>query len=288
MRRLYTITAILAIIISSSFSASARENERPDSTTDLSRPITSIYSLEIGKQWARSTFLSPYYYSGTNYSLTGTWSKAMPFAPDKAMMTFDSRIAAWTRLTNPAGNASMQGFDINFFWGMQAYKRLPHSITIGIGGGPELDGGVLTLLRNSNNPVSVNLSAAFSANAGITWQGRIGRLPVSATWSLRIPIVGAFFMPGYGETYYEIYLGNHSGLVHASWPGNHLRFNSRLAFQLDLGRTAMEVGYRMITDRMAANNLVTRQLTHAFTIGVIPHGLGRKSGKDKSENRVYF
>ncbi len=288
MKILYALTAFLAFIIAGTGLTSAQTVESADSITDRTRPVTSIYSFEIGRHWARSTFLSPFYYSGTDFALAGTWSKAMPFAPARAMMTFDTRIAAWTKLTNPAGNASMQGFDVDFFWGMDAFWRLPYSLSVGVGGGAEFEGGVLTLLRNSNNPVSVNLSAALSANAGIAWHGRIGRLPVSATWSLRMPVVGAFFMPGYGETYYEIYLGNRSGLVHASWPGNHLRLNSRLAVQLDFSRTAMEIGYRMITDRMSANHLVTRQLTHAFSIGVIPHGLGRKSGTDRKENRIFF
>lgn len=254
--------------------------------TQLPRPITSTYSFEIGRHDAKSTYLSPFYYHGLDLAIAGQWSKVMPFSPQHARMTFDTRISLWPSLLNPAGNASMIGFDIDFFWGMQAYWNLPHSFSIAIGGGPEFNGGILTLLRNSNNPVSVNLYAGLSAFATISWRGRIGRLPVSASWQLRSPFIGAFFMPGYGETYYEIWLGNHKGLAHAGWPGNHQAVNSRLAVQLDFGRTALEVGYRIITDKVSANNLTTRQLTHALSIGVIPHGLGRKNKLNQTPHEI--
>lgn len=273
-RLLHIYTLILIAMISCSPDIMAKYTDcAEDSIRHLPRPVTSTYSLEIGENWTRSTYLSPYYYKGVDLAVAGKWSKAMPFAPQRWMMTFDARAAINPQLLNPAGNASMQAFDLNFFWGMQAYWRLPESFSVAVGCGPEFDGGAMVLLRNSNNPVAANICAALSLSAGVNWRGRMGRLPVSASWSLRMPMVGAFFMPGYGETYYEIYLGNHSGLVHASRPGNRLGINSRLALQLDFGRTAMEVGYRIITDRVSANNLVNRRLTHSFSIGVIPHGL---------------
>lgn len=245
-------------------------------SADGERPVTSVYSLEIGRHWARSTYLSPSRYSGTETALSGHWGKRMPFAPHMARMDFDARGALWWRMENPARNVAMQGFELEFSWQMAAFWRLPADFQVSVGGGPELAGGVLLLLRNSNNPVSVNLSAALAAGASLSKDFHIGRLPMTAQWRLRSPLIGAFFMPGYGETYYEIYLGNRKGLVHCGWPGNHFRLDSHLALQMDFGRTAMEVGYRFITDSMHANNLTTRQFTHAFTIGVIPHGLGRK------------
>ncbi len=244
-----------------------------DSIRSLPRPITAVYSLEIGNNRSRATYLSPLTYSGLELAASGNWQKAMPFAPERAYMKFDARLGGYTRLINPGGNALMQGFDVEFFWGMGACWQLPRSFTAGIAGGPELLGGVLVQMRNSNNPVNVNLSASLAANPYISWSGKIKRLPVQALYSLRIPVAGAFFMPQYGETFYEIYVGNRKGLVHASWPGNHFRLNSLLSLRLDFGKTAMEIGYRFITDNCRANNLSTRRNSHMFTIGVIPYGL---------------
>lgn len=251
------------------------------SDTLTSRPVTSVYSLEIGGSRVRSQYLSPMFYQGTDIAVTGNWQKAMPFAPSKALMDFDVRISGFPRLINPGGNALMQGFEMEFFWGIGAYFRLPHNFTVSIEGGPQAIGGAFAMLRNSNNPVGVNISATLAAKGQLSWKGNIKRLPVSASLSARIPMAGAFFMPGYGETFYEIYVGNHSGLAHFGWPGNHFRLNMMCAFRMDLGRTGLEIGYRLTAERTHANNLTNRILTNNFSIGVIPDGLGGKSKKSQ-------
>ncbi len=243
---------------------------------DLPRPVTGNYALEIGRRSAVSTYLGPVAYAGTVYGASGRWSKCMPFAPQRAMMEFEARVEGGLSLLNPRQNSSMQSIDAEFAWNMRAWWRLPGGFALSVGGGPEIGAGALALLKNSNNPVSVNVAGALAAAASASWQHTFGRLPVVATLNLRSPLLGIFYMPGYGETYYEMYLGNHSGLVHCGWPGNHRKLAMHLNLRLDLGRTAMEVGYRLDWQRNSANHLVMRTLTNAFTIGVIPGGLGLK------------
>lgn len=241
--------------------------------SDDERPITQIYSLEIGKEFAKYEYLSPCRYEGTRWSVSGRWGKRLPFAPDRARMDFDAALSLYPQLVNPAGYVAMQGFDISCDWQMSAFWNVNDFFDISIGVGPGLNGGVFTLLRNSNNPVSVNLSADLLCSLAIGRNFRIGRLPVYAEWRLRSPLLGAFFMPGYGETFYEIYLGNRKGLVHCGWPGNHFAGNSHLSLRLNFGKTAMEVGYRFISNHFRANNLSSTSFSHSFTIGIIPHGL---------------
>lgn len=243
----------------------------------LPRPVTGSYSLEIGRRSAVSTYLGPVAYAGTVYGASGRWSKAMPFAPDRAMMEFEARLEGGLSLLNPRQNSSMQSFDAGFAWNMRAWWKLPEGFSLSVGGGPEIGAGALALLKNSNNPVSVNVAASISAAASASWSHTFGRLPVVATLNLRTPLLGLFYMPGYGETYYEMYLGNHSGIIHCGWPGNQRKLAMHLNVRLDFGRTAMEVGYRMDWLRNSANHLVYRTMTNAFTIGVIPGGLGVKS-----------
>ena len=267
---------VFIVFILTLTSVAAQENKsccRELKGTDLPRPVTSTYSVEFGGAQAHSLYLSPMTYSGFSPAIAGHWQKAMPFAPMHSLMDFDTRIALFPRLINPGGNALMQGFELEFFWGMGAWWRLPHNLCISVEGGPQLMGGTLLLLRNSNNPVSVNLSAAFAAKAQLSWSGNIKRLPINVSIAARMPLAGAFFMPGYGETFYEILVGNRSGLVHPAWPGNHFRLNMLCAFRMDFGRTAMELGYRLTTEHTHANNLTNRMLTNSFSIGVIQHGL---------------
>lgn len=243
-------------------------------TRGIPRPVTGIYSLEIGRRSVVSRYLAPVSYSGAEYALAGRWIKAMPFAPERALMEFDARVDGSWSLLNPHKNSSMQAIDVEFDWNMRAWWQLDREFTVSVGGGLEMEGGAVALLKNSNNPVSVNIAAAIGAAASGSWTHTFGRLPVVATIGLRSPLLGAFYMPGYGETYFEMYVGNHSGLVHCGWPGNRRKVNLNLSVMLDLGKTAMEVGYRMNFQRSQANHLVYRSLSNCFTIGVIPGSIG--------------
>ena len=246
------------------------------SLQSLHRPVTGVYSLEVGRRSVVSRYLAPVSYAGAEFALSGTWSKVMPFAPRNAMMELHARVNGSLSLLNPRKNTSMQGIDAEFVWNMRYRLPLAGGFLLTAGGGPEIEAGALALLKNSNNPVSVNVAAALSAAASMSWTHWFGRLPVVACLDLRIPLVGAFYMPGYGETYFEMYVGNHSGLIHFGWPGNRTKIAAHLSLKLDFGRTAMEVGYRFGWQRAEACHLVYRNMSNAFTIGVIPSGLGLK------------
>lgn len=243
------------------------------------RPVTGTYSFEIGRQNAYSQYLAPVEYRGVRYALAGSWSKAMPFAPRRAMMSFDTEVAYAPTLLNPRKTASMFGLEVDFSWSMLAYWDLPQNLCIGVGGGPEIEAGALALLKNSNNPAMPDIAAGIGLDAFLSWRFRIGKIPMIAAYRYRMPLLGAFYMNGYGETYYEIWLGNREGLVNFGWPGSRTKIDSNLTLKLDFGKTAMEIGYRFEFNRAHANNLTYRFFSNSFTIGVIPGGLGIKSRK---------
>lgn len=244
-------------------------------TEPASRPVTSEYRLEIGRGSALSTYLSPLKYSGKYYAFTGQWSKALPANEEHLTMTFNGG-AAFRDMMNPARTAQMLGIDGRFSWGMDYRWRLPYNIQVASGGRLDFDGGALYLTRNGNNPVSVLASAGLSLNASASWHFMIGRLPVLLRDEFTLPTLSAFFSPDYGETYFEIYVGNRKGLAHCGWWGNKFGADNLLSATLDFGRTALEVGYRYSISTAWVNQLNTRVISHSFVIGVIPQGIGLK------------
>lgn len=243
---------------------------------DLPRPVTSVYRVEGGAANARSTYLSPLRYSGSIWGLSGEWQKAFQKNPDHTVMTFAASVN-YRNMLNPAHTARMLGFDAMFNWGMAYRLRLPYNLQLLAGGLLDINGGALYLTRNGNNPVTALAYAGFDIDGALSWRSRIGRIPIIVTESLRIPTIGAFFSPAYGETYYEIFLGNHAGLAHCGWWGNHFGLSNYIYLRLDFGRTAMEIGYRYDYRSAYASHLVTRTAANTFVIGIIPHGLGLKN-----------
>ncbi|MCH5240355.1 MAG: DUF3316 domain-containing protein [Muribaculaceae bacterium] len=256
-----------------------------ESKENQDRPVTGYYSLEMGRTTVRASYLSPLTYSGTSYGISGNWSKALPFCPENAIMNFDGS-GAMSSLLNPAKTAQMIGLIGEFSWSMEWRKRLNHNFQVTAGGGPSISGGAYYLIRNSNNPVEILANFSLQINASASKHFKIGRLPLLVTDRIRIPFIGVFFSPGYGETYYEIYLGNHKGLAHAGWWGNNFRLDNLLSVTLDFGRTAMEIGYHLNVYNQWANNLNTTIISNAFVIGVIPHGIGLKK-RSRANYSIY-
>lgn len=252
-----------------------------------SRPVTGFYNIEMGSAWVKATYLSPLVYQGPQFSVSGSWSKAMPFNPQKAVMQFDVR-ADFCNLLNPAQTARMVGLNGDFTWTLSWRHKLSHNFQVTAGGGVDLSGGAYYLLRNSNNPVQVMTNLSLAMEASASHHFKIGRLPILVADRVKLPSLGVFFCPGYGETYYEIYLGNLKGLAHAGWWGNNFRLDNLLSVTLDFGRTAMMLGYRFNVTTQWANNLNTKIFNNSFVIGVIPGGIGlKKTEKHLPEETIY-
>lgn len=258
-----------------------------ESDSLMSRPVTASYSLEIGKKNVIATYLSPLHYSGTDISLAGNWSKALPFSPESAIMHFDASVG-FSSLLNPAKTAKMIGLDAAFNWGMSWRHRLPCRLQLTAGGSVGIEGGAYYLLRNGNNPVEAIADVSIAARFSGSYPLKIGNLHLLLQDVASIPSLGVFFSPEYGETYYEIYLGNRKGLTHLGWWGNNFRFDNLLSVTLDFGRTALSAGYRLHAFNQWANNLNTKIIKHSFVIGIIPGGIGLKKRPRKMPDETVY
>lgn len=238
-------------------------------------PVISRYSIGFGGRSAIAQYISPMAYSGAEISLTGDFTKTMRFSPEKAVMYFHGEIA-YSSLGNSAHTAKMTGIDAGFRWQMRWMLRLNDDFIVTAGGGIGLSGGALAILRNSNNPVNISIRAAIEGGGSVSKKFRIGRIPAIAAESFSFPLLGAFFMPEYGETFYEIYLGNKRGLAHFGYPGNCAGLDNEISISLDLGNTAVQLGYLLRINNTFANNLKTKSISNIFVMGIIPHGLGLK------------
>lgn len=249
---------------------------------ELPRPIVQQYRLEFGSTDARATYLSPLRYSGQTAGFSAAWSKSFHDNPETMLMRFETA-GSLSSMLNPAQTAQMIGADGSFSWGMEYRKRLPLDIQLTAGGSLEMYGGVLYSTRNGNNPVWPNVYPAFAFDASASWHFTIGIIPCLIYNRAHIPALGTFMCPQYGETFYEVYLGNQEGLSHGGSWSNSFRITDRTAMIFDCGRTSWELGYTYRHYRTQANHITTAMNFHTISIGVIPHGIGlRKKSKINS------
>lgn len=238
-----------------------------DSCANVLRPVLSAYTLHAGSAHVAETYLSSLRYSGQAFGFGYERMQAMKFCPDRWVM--DLRLGLeGTHTLNPARNAALWGADIEAGWAMMRRFRPAPAWSLFVGGSTDIDAGLSYSERNSNNPVAARASWTVSVMAAAAWNGTVGRLPVCLRLQSRMPITGVFFAPEYGELYYEIYLGNHHGLVRGAWPGNYFRLDNMLSADLRFGGTILRLGYRLDVHSSKASHIVTRRISHCAVVGL--------------------
>lgn len=224
--------------------------------------------LAAGHRTVRCTYLSPLTYSGPGYGLDFEWRK--PTWNDGMTGMQLSADIDYGYLLSPAKNSRMYDLSLNLQWGVERYWTPISRLSLAAGATVGADGGAIYLVRNGNNPVQ----ALFWTGATLTLRGEYSgckllgkRLLISE--NVEIPTLGAFFCPAYGETYYEIYVGNHSGLAHFGWWGNRPQIRTRTMAEWQIGRkNALGIGFEYRYQGLECNQITTRQAQCSAILGL--------------------
>ena len=245
------------------------------------RPVLSAYTIEAGSAHVAQTYLSPLRHSGWDLALSYERMQAMRFNPDDFVMRLSGRLSG-ARTTNiPARNALLWKLNLALDWSMM-WRRSFGAWSIYAGGYTGIDGGALYLPRNGNNPVAAQASWTVGITASAVWRTKLGSVPLYLRYLGQMPLTGLFFSPEYGELYYEIYLGNHHGLLRGAWPGNFFRLDNLLTADLRFGGTTLRGGYRCRGAATKASHIVSRDIEHMAVVGVVSEwiSLSPKRGID--------
>lgn len=229
------------------------------------KTINQSTLVGVGGMLIRDTYLSPLDYNGTALSLLHErlnekgrlWGKSMVIQQQFMLQTASA--------TNPIGNAtSYYGnaeYTLNSFlplWSKQGFRIMG-------GAGAHFSLGGIYNIRNSNNPAqlktSLNVNAAMLAL--YNWK------KVAFRWQISTPLIGAFFSPEYGHSYYEMFvLGNKSGTIHLGNPFNQQGIKNYITADYPVGKFILRAGYLRDYYRSETNNLITLLSSHQFIIGM--------------------
>lgn len=231
------------------------------------RPVTSSFMLETGSSHLADTYLTPLHYRGWHTAVRYDRRQAMGFNPQHWTMQLRLGIGV-DGAENPAKNATMYSAIIDASWAMMWRHTIPAGVTLGVGPGTSINAGALYLSRNGNNPASAKASWTVDATGFASWSTKIWKIPLTLRYQPTLPLTGVFFSPDYGELYYQIYLGDHKGLVHAAWPGNYFMLDNMLTADLHFGNTSLRVGYHNNIFSSKVNDIVSQAITHSIVIGV--------------------
>lgn len=249
----------------------------PADSLPIVRPVTSAFMLEAGSSHIADTYLTPLRYAGWHGALAYQRRQAPGFSPRKWVMDLRGELNI-DRAQNPARNAAIWSLDLAASWSLDRRWGLAPGLTLAVGGYTGINAGMLYLARNGNNPVAAKGAWELGAHAFAAQRLSLFGRNVTFAYDVAMPLTGVFFTPDYGQLYYEIWLGERSGIVSGIWPGNYFRLDNRLTADIHFGATSLRLGYSCDIHSTKARGIGSRHITHAAIVGVVCEWLSLRPG----------
>ncbi|MDR1718600.1 MAG: DUF3316 domain-containing protein [Dysgonamonadaceae bacterium] len=233
------------------------------------QPVNLIYQsvmMGVGKTSVYDTYLSPLNYDGNSFGMMLEQSKMTGIMNGKVAVQHLLNLD-FSHSHNDTETASDYAGFIEYSYGL-LYKFTPLKRT-SLFAGMQANGmlGFIYNSRNGNNPATgkVHLNANLSAIVAHTVS--IKSQPFRLRFQTSIPVAGILFSPHYGQSYYEISLGDSDGLIDFASLHNHLSMRNLLSVEIPFNALTLRLAYRNNIYETDVNALQTRVHSNSFYIG---------------------
>ncbi|MDH6355941.1 hypothetical protein M2132_002292 [Dysgonomonas sp. PH5-45] len=252
-----------------------------EDTVFISKPATNTATLiGVGNSNLYDTYLSILKYKGTSFHLMNERMRQTTWFDGKftKQQTINLEFAF---AENPYGN-------VNEYWAMLDYSLGGHynfyktnKLRLSAGGLWNTAIGVLYNERNSNNPATARAysNLQLSAIAFYKWNAFTFR------WQIDTPIAGILFSPQYGQSYYEISLGNTVNVVNFASLHNQRALRNYISVDVPINKVSLRFGYLGSFYQTKVHGIQTHTYSNSFMIGIVSESINL-SGNGIKKSRV--
>lgn len=262
--------------------------EKDSLILSLPKPSNNATLFGIGSVNLYDTYLSPLEYKGTSFKLLHERMKQLNWFRGKFTRQQTVQIE-FALGENPAKNATEYWFMLDYSWGGHYNLYQTEKFKFSAGAIWNTSAGVLYNERNSNNPASARLfsNINISAIAFYKWKSATFR------WQIDTPVLGILFSPNYGQSYYEISLGNTIGTANFASLHNQRALRNYITVDFPINKISLRVGYLDSHYQTKVNNLQTHTYSNNFVIGLVSESINLsgnkiKRNKDIIKSSYYF
>jgi hypothetical protein len=243
--------------------------------------------LGIGTASVYDTYLSPLEYKGNNIGVI--------YEQMNTVGRLNGRISAqhlflleFADTKNPAKTAGEYVGNIEYDYGL--YYRFKPVRQFRFFAGMQAGGlfGFIYNNRNGNNPANAKVNLNLSLSGMASYSFRIKNQPLQFRYQLNIPVAGCLFSPQFGQSYYEIGLGDHQDLFHFASFHNQRIMRNLLSVELPFNFCILRLSYMNRVYEMKINNLETRILSGSFYIGLSKNFYTVQGKEHKNNYRYVF
>lgn len=253
--------------------------ESTDSTRYYSTNKTTSFS--IGSSNMYDTYLSPLKYKGTSFRLIDERMKKTSWFNDRftRQQIIDLEV---TSTQNPAGNAREYSIMGQYNWGGHYNLYKTDRFRFSVGALWNISAGVIYNQRNSNNPAS----AKAHSNINLSLIGFYNWKKITFRGQLDSPMFGILFSPHYGQSYYEISLGNSVGVVNFASIHNQRALRSYFTADIPISKISLRVGYLGSFYQTKVHDITSHIYSNSFVIGFVSESINLSGNKIKTNKII--
>lgn len=215
------------------------------------------------------TYLTPAEYKGTEFRVLRESMRMTKLLDGKVSTQSVLQINfSSTKNQSKTGRQLTSMLNWNYAWHYQF--QLTEQLKLLAGPMIDLNGGVVYNLRNSNNPAQAKGYLNIAASGMAIYRFNLGKIPLIARYQLNLPLVGAYFSPEYGQTYYEIFILKHGG-KNVLFTSLHNQPSMRQMLTLDfpVSKVNLRLGYICDLQQANVNNLKSHIWSNIFMVGFV-------------------
>lgn len=249
---------------------------------DSPPPLTTnnAISVSVGGANMYDTYLSPLQYKG--------YSIQLMYEQMRRTTWFNHRFYKQQVFELDFAKGDSPAKNVTEYWGLFSYRLGGHysiyntdRLRVGVGGLWDLNAGVLYNERNGNNPASARGYTNLNLSAMVSYKFKRFAL----RWQIDTPFAGILFSPKYGQSYYEISLGNSVGVVNFASLHNQRAVRNYFSIDIPIQNYIVRLGYLGSWYQTKVHNIQTHHYTNNFVIGFPLEGV--KKPKQKARNSYW-
>ena len=212
------------------------------------------------------TYLSPLNYSGTSLSFMQENMKVTGLLKENIVSQQILNIDVASGKTKTGNSTEYTGF-LEYDYGL-FYRFVPQT-NLKIFVGSQANGllGFIYNVRNSNNPATAKAHLNLTLSGAAAYDFRIKSQAFRLRYQISTPFAGIMFSPNYGQSYYEISLGDDEQLIHFSSYHNQLSLRNSFSLEIPLNFMTLRVMYINSIYETYISNIDTRIHNNSFMIG---------------------
>lgn len=269
---------VYILLICNVFNSVAQETKSPIFTNRATL-------FGVGSANLYDTYLSPLKYTGTSFRIIDERMKSTSW--------FNNKFTRQQTIELEFAMADSPAKNVNEYWGMIQYGWGGHynivktdKFRFSAGAIWKTSVGVLYNERNGNNPAS----ARVHSNINLSAIGFYNFKNLTFRWQLDTPVIGALFSPQYGQSYYEMSLGNTVGVANFASLHNQRALRNFITVDIPINKVMLRVGYQGSYYQTKVHNLQTHTYTNSFVIGMAFESFSIRGNKmkDKDVNSSFY